>query len=400
MAIGKQFDEEMGYAASRELPAAVAQYMKATGKSEEQVAQEIINEDPEWLDWTTHTKHPGNSTPEDNGWTDLKKLGLGIANSWEDHRNNTDPMWRVGLVNAMFGDPSMLGQYYQMQNANEQAELSRKQQQEYNDYWRRVELAAEQKEKDAIAAKEALEQNKIKAAERKEAIDIADNLEAEIMDMSGQGFDFTGISEVQKNKFKKAIEKVAEKDGDTSKYEVVARALGLLKDEGEPVETPVDEEPVVETKPAKNENEPKVNLTELKTERNNIVSIRPTDVSWDNRDAVAAYNKKAKLFNAKLNQSRVASSNIERLSLITPPVNPATVKLRDKRIQDALEEQDEANKIAGIHDKIASGSGITSDEWNKVKSNYDRKSPSAYNELSEDEKKKYKKAGPWYYKKK
>lgn len=156
MAIGKQFDEEMGYAASRELPPAVAQYMKATGKSEEQVAKEIINEDPEWLDWTTHTKHPGNSTPEDNGWTDLKKLGLGIgrsvSDSWMNHRNNTDPMWRVGLVNAIFGDPSMLGQYYQMQNQNAENEKNRQAQNEYNNYWKELErqdkLIAEDNEKD------------------------------------------------------------------------------------------------------------------------------------------------------------------------------------------------------------------------------------------------------------
>lgn len=142
MAIEKQFDEEMGYAASRELPVAVAQYMKATGKSEEQVAKEIINKDPEWLDWTTHTKHPGNSTPEDNGWTDLKKLGLGISrsvsDSWMNHRNNTDPMWRVGLVNAMFGDPSMLGQYYQMQNQNAENEKNRQVQKEYNDMFKEI----------------------------------------------------------------------------------------------------------------------------------------------------------------------------------------------------------------------------------------------------------------------
>lgn len=153
MAIGKQFDEEKGYAASREIPAAVAQYMKATGKSEEQVAKEIINEDPEWLDWRTHTSQPGNSTPDDNGWTDLKKLGLGIANSWEDHRNNTDPMWRVGLVNAIFGDPSMLGQYYQMQNANEQAERNRILQNAYNEQIKSQSKAEEDALKNAQAEK-------------------------------------------------------------------------------------------------------------------------------------------------------------------------------------------------------------------------------------------------------
>lgn len=156
MAIGKQFDEETGYAASRataEIPAAVAQYMKATGKSEEQVAQEIINEDPEWLDWTTHTNYPGNSTPEDNGWTDLKKLGLSIGNSWMNHRNNTDPMWRVGLVNAMFGDPSMLGQYYQMQNQNEQNERNRILQNAYNEQMKAQSKAEETALKNAQAEK-------------------------------------------------------------------------------------------------------------------------------------------------------------------------------------------------------------------------------------------------------
>lgn len=378
----------------------------------ESVVEEEVIDDP---DWKHHTDPAGNSKPGDNGWTDLKRFGSWVGNGISDtfksaadydSSMNQDLLRDLGMVYKLgLGDNSIL----QMWNQNEQAELARKQQQEYNDYWKRVELAAEQKEKDAAAAKEKAEQDKITAGERKEAIAVADNLEAEIMDKSGQGADFTGVTEVQKDKFKKAIEKVAEKGGDTSKYDVVAKALGLLETESgesEPVETPVTEEPVVETKPAKQEempkkeDKPKVNLVELKTESDNIVSIKPTDVSWDNRNAVAAYNKKAKLFNAKLNNLGVSSTNMARLPLITPPVNPASVKSRDKAIEKALEKQDEANEISSIHNKIAGGSSITPDEWNKVKSKYDRKSPSAYNELSEDEKKKYKKAGPWYYKKK
>lgn len=364
-------------------------------------------------DWKHHTDPAGNSKPGDNGWTDLKRFGSWVGNgisdtfkSAADYDNsmNQDLLRDLGMVYKLgLGDNSIL----QMWNQNEQAELARKQQQEYNDYWKRVELAAEQKEKDAAAAKEKAEQDKITASERKEAIDIADNLEADIMDRSGQGSDFAGITEVQKDKFKKAIEKVAEKGGDTSKYDVVAKALGLLEtetDESETVETPVTEEPaaetsVVETKPKK-EDKPKVNLVELKTEYDDILSSKPTDVSWDNRYAVDAYNKKVGLFKAKLNKLGVSSANMPRPTEITPPVNPAIVKLRDKRIQDTLEEQDEANKISGIHNKIAAGTAPTQEEWNKVKSNYDRKSLSAYNGLSDEEKKQYKKAGAWYYKKK
>lgn len=378
---------------------------------EASVVEEEVEDDP---DWKHHTDPEGNSKPGDNGLTDLKRFGSwvgnGIGDTFKnaadyDNSMNQDLLRDLGMVYKLgLGDNSIL----QMWNQNEQAELARKQQQEYNDYWKRVELAAEQKEKDATAAKEKAEQDKVTAAERKEAIDVADNLEAEIMDKSGQGADFTGITEVQKNKFQKAIEKVAEKGGDTSKYDVVAKALGLLEtetDESESVETVVETKPaadetVVETKPAKKEDKPKVNLVELKTESDNIVSIKPTDVSWDNRNAVAAYNKNAKLFNAKLNKLGVSSTNMPRLPLITLPVNPATVKSRDNAIDKALKKQDEAEEITGIHNKLAAGSSITPDEWNKVKSKYDRKSPSAYNELSEDEKQKYKKAGPWYYKKK
>lgn len=147
MAIGKQFDEETGYAASRDIPPQVLAYMQSTGKTEEEVAEEILEAAKE------EEKQPQYTTPEDNGWTDLKKLFGSIGKSVSDYRDTTDPMYRVGLVNAIFGDPSMLGQYYQMQNQNEQNRLNREAQMAYNSQIKAVEDANADALKNAQAEK-------------------------------------------------------------------------------------------------------------------------------------------------------------------------------------------------------------------------------------------------------
>lgn len=144
MAFNKNFDDETGYAASRDLPVIVAQYMQATGKSEEEVAKEILKAQEE------SKPVKGIVTPEDNGWTDLKKLGLwikenanadeernarareAIAKSWNDYRDRTDPWFRTGLVNAIFGDSSMLNGYYNAMNSNAEAEKNRELQEKIN----------------------------------------------------------------------------------------------------------------------------------------------------------------------------------------------------------------------------------------------------------------------------
>lgn len=106
------------------------QYAKDMGMTEDQLASYILQEYGE--------PQKGIVTPDDNGWTDLKKLGLAIGDSWNKHRENTDPMWRVGLVNAIFGDTSMLGQYYQMQNQNAENEKNRQTQEAYNNMFKDI----------------------------------------------------------------------------------------------------------------------------------------------------------------------------------------------------------------------------------------------------------------------
>lgn len=74
-----------------------------------------------------------------------------IANSWNDYRDRTDPWFRVGLVNAIYGDNSMLNGYYNAMNQNAQNERNREAQNEYNNYWKEIErqdkLKAEANEK-------------------------------------------------------------------------------------------------------------------------------------------------------------------------------------------------------------------------------------------------------------
>lgn len=87
----------------------------------------------------------------------LNSLGLGIKESVKDYRTKTDPMYRMGLVNSIFGDNSMLNNYYQMQNANKQAEENRKAQQEYNTMIKSMEEAKLNQQKYNAAEKELAE---------------------------------------------------------------------------------------------------------------------------------------------------------------------------------------------------------------------------------------------------
>lgn len=77
-----------------------------------------------------------------------------IANSVNDWRDSHPEQWRVGMVNAMFGDNSLLSQYYSSKNAAEESEKNRQNQNEYNQYLKEYDRANAQKEKDAADKKE------------------------------------------------------------------------------------------------------------------------------------------------------------------------------------------------------------------------------------------------------
>lgn len=69
-----------------------------------------------------------------------------IANSVTDWRDSHPEQWRVGMVNSIFGDNSLLSQYYASKNAAEESEKNRQNQSEYNEYLREYDRANSQKE--------------------------------------------------------------------------------------------------------------------------------------------------------------------------------------------------------------------------------------------------------------
>jgi hypothetical protein len=77
-----------------------------------------------------------------------------IANSVNDWRDSHPEQWRVGMVNSIFGDNSMLSQYYAAENAAKESEKNRQNQSEYNQYLKEYDRANAQKEQDAAYKKE------------------------------------------------------------------------------------------------------------------------------------------------------------------------------------------------------------------------------------------------------
>lgn len=80
-----------------------------------------------------------------------------IANSVNDWRDSHPEQWRVGMVNSIFGDNSMLSQYYAAENAAKESEKNRESQREYNEYLKEYDRANAQKEQDAAYRKELKE---------------------------------------------------------------------------------------------------------------------------------------------------------------------------------------------------------------------------------------------------
>ena len=80
-----------------------------------------------------------------------------IAKSVNDWRDSHPEQWRVGMVNAMFGDNSLLSQYYSAKHAAEEGEKNRAAQREYNQYLKDYDRAKEAAEKSAAYKKELKE---------------------------------------------------------------------------------------------------------------------------------------------------------------------------------------------------------------------------------------------------
>lgn len=173
MSVNKNFEYETGYYGEDGIPETVKEYMKATGKTVEEVAKEIVdsNLSNEPKQEVVEPETAVETEEVDEGPGLLKRIGLGIMDipkSVSDWRDTHDDMWRVGLVNAMFGDNSTLNNWYANQNAMkeaeknrefqaEQARLNRESQQEYNTMFKQLEEANQRKEQMAIDRKRALE---------------------------------------------------------------------------------------------------------------------------------------------------------------------------------------------------------------------------------------------------
>lgn len=173
MSVNKNFEYETGYFGEDGIPETVKEYMKATGKTLEEVAKEIVDSnlsnEPKQEVIEPETEVETEEVDEGPGL--LKRIGLGIMDipkSVSDWRDTHDDMWRVGLVNAMFGDNSTLNNWYANQNAMkeaeknrefqaEQARLNRESQQEYNTMFKQLEEANQRKEQIAVDRKRALE---------------------------------------------------------------------------------------------------------------------------------------------------------------------------------------------------------------------------------------------------
>lgn len=80
-----------------------------------------------------------------------------IANSVNDWRDSHPEQWRVGMVNSIFGDNSLLSQYYASKNAAEESEKNRQTQTEYNQYLKEYDRANAAAEQSAAYKKELKE---------------------------------------------------------------------------------------------------------------------------------------------------------------------------------------------------------------------------------------------------
>lgn len=117
--------------------------------------------------WRSHTTPEGNSTPDDNGWTDLKKLGSTIGSGLKKAftpNKAIDPLWQLGVIEDAFGDDSK----FKMWNQNVESRKQREAQYEYNKMLKAMDEAQAAKEKSIAAAKSASDERIASAKAQKE----------------------------------------------------------------------------------------------------------------------------------------------------------------------------------------------------------------------------------------
>lgn len=83
--------------------------------------------------------------------------GESVANNVNDWRDSHPEQWRVGMINSIFGDNSMLSQYYAAKHADEVSEKNLESQREYNEYLKEYDRANAEAEKRSAYQKELKE---------------------------------------------------------------------------------------------------------------------------------------------------------------------------------------------------------------------------------------------------
>lgn len=83
--------------------------------------------------------------------------GESVANNVNDWRDSHPEQWRVGMINSIFGDNSMLSQYYAAKHADEVSEKNLESQREYNEYLKEYDRAKAEAEKSSAYKQELKE---------------------------------------------------------------------------------------------------------------------------------------------------------------------------------------------------------------------------------------------------
>jgi hypothetical protein len=135
---------------------------KATGLTEDELASLIIAKENEG--WTNAEIAEWFAANRDADKQRRASEREAIANSVTDWRDSHPEQWRVGMVNSIFGDNSMLSQYYAAENAAKESEKNRQSQSEYNQYLKEYDRANAEREEAIRKADEKRQRDAEKAA--------------------------------------------------------------------------------------------------------------------------------------------------------------------------------------------------------------------------------------------
>lgn len=269
----------------------------------EPMGEEI--EFPSWLDWRTHTEHVGNSTPEDNGFTDVKK----VYDKVTKYNNGVDPIWQLGMIDKAFnGSDALLNTW----NSNRQAEKNREAQEAYN-------LAMKEESKAETDAATAKAKKLEDAKELKELSAQANEQIAKIYDNSGKGKNWADVSELDWTLLANIKNKIADLGGDTSKIDTYLGYKPVTEEEPkqdtivpESVTNEVEEGKDTPKKPAKPQTTEDIKR-DLRNKKTTILNHKPGKNA--KKDEIIAYNSKVEKFNNSLGEYASEIGMIEKVDV-------------------------------------------------------------------------------------